>query len=85
MLRNVRNMLNSRANYAKMLIPTMSGKESAGTARVKAARIAIQERGRLEAWQARGHTHRKVGMSTSEDRFLAAILSATRLILPTAC
>jgi hypothetical protein len=29
-------------NCAEMLIPTMSGKESAGTARVKAARIMVQ-------------------------------------------
>jgi hypothetical protein len=31
-----------RANGAEMLIPTMSGKESAGTARVKAARPQLR-------------------------------------------
>ncbi len=49
---------------AGMLIPTMSGKESAGAARVKAAGITTQKRGRLEARWARGHTHRMVGMRT---------------------
>ena len=47
-----------------MLIPTMSGKESAGTARVKAAEVTTQESGRLEARRARGHAHLMVGMST---------------------
>ena len=47
-----------------MRIPTMSGKEFAGTVRVKAAEITTQESDRLDARRARGHTHRKVGMST---------------------
>ena len=58
-----------------MLIPTMSGKESAGTARVKVTKITAQEEVRLEARRARGHTHLMVGMRTGEGRFLAAILS----------
>jgi len=62
-----------------MLIPTMSGKESVGTARVKAAGTTAQRRDRLEARLARGHTHLMVVMRTCEDRFLAAILSCTRL------
>ena len=47
-----------------MLIPTMSGKESAGTVRVKAAGITTQESDRLEARRARGHALLMVGMST---------------------
>jgi len=66
-----------RANRADILIPTMSGKESADTVRVKAAEITTQERGRLEARWERGHTHLMVGMSTREGRFFAAILSVT--------
>jgi hypothetical protein len=69
----------SRADCADMLIPTMQGKRSAGTLRVKAARITSQKIGRLEARRARGYTHRKVGMSSWEDR-LAAILPLTRTI-----
>ncbi len=61
-----------------MLIPTMSGKESAGAVRVKAAEITTQESDRLEARRARGHAHLMVGMNTGEDRFFAAILSFTR-------
>jgi hypothetical protein len=53
-----------RANCADMLIPTMSGKENAGAARVKATRITTQRRHRLEASWAREHTHRMVGMRT---------------------
>ena len=60
-----------------MLIPTMSGKESAGTARVKAAEITTQKRGRLEARWARGHTHLMVGMRP-ERTASSAILSFTR-------
>ena len=48
-----------RANGADMLIPTISGKESAGVSRVKAARVKTQRKGRLEARRARGHTHRR--------------------------
>ena len=47
-----------------MRIPTMSGKEFAGTVRVKAAEITTQESDRLEARRARGHAHLMVGMST---------------------
>ena len=53
-----------RANCADMLIPTMSGKENAGAARVKATRITTQQGHRLEAGRAREHTHRMVGMRT---------------------
>ena len=61
-----------------MLIPTMSGKQSAGTARVKAGLVTTQERGRLEARWARGHTHLMVGNENLIGPFLAAILSCTR-------
>jgi len=53
-----------RANCADMLIPTMSSKESAGAARVKAGQITTEKRGRLDARWARGHTHLLVGMRT---------------------
>jgi hypothetical protein len=62
----------------------VDGKKFAGTARVKALRITTQEKGRLVARRARGHTHREVGMNSWQDR-LAAILTFTRSILVAAC
>lgn len=44
--------------------PPCQAKNPRGAARVKAGLVTTQERGRLEARWARGHTHRMAGMRT---------------------